>query len=128
MSSIQQGLSIFNKFNFERPPVGVKFLSTKPDGIERLDKILDFCEMLPEAQEGGSFYATKEDFTCIGPLLLGMMEHEPIFESGQMGPRLGIFKEARALRFCFSVRSFLLSVFPLTWHRFQFSWRLLPAR
>jgi uncharacterized protein (DUF169 family) len=50
MSSIQQDLSIFNKFNFDRPPVGVRYLSNKPDGIERLDKTLDFCEMLKEAQ------------------------------------------------------------------------------
>ena len=34
MNSIQQGLSIFNKFNFEKPPVGVKSLSTGPKGIE----------------------------------------------------------------------------------------------
>jgi len=98
MSSIQQDLSIFNKFNFDRPPVGVKFLSTKPDGIERLGKILDFCEMLKEAQEGSSFYATKEDFTCIGPLLLGMVDSEPIFESGLVGPKLEVFKDARANR------------------------------
>jgi len=96
MSSIQQDLSIFNKFNFERPPVGVKFLPNKPDGIERLDKILDFCEMLTEAQGGSSFYATKENFTCVGPLVLGMVEHEPIFESGQVGPKLGVLKDIRA--------------------------------
>ena len=98
MSSIQQDLSIFNKFNFERPPVGVKFLPTKPDGIERLDKILDFCEMLVEAQNGSPFYVAKENFTCIGPLLLGMVEGDPIFQSGQVGPKLEVFKEARANR------------------------------
>jgi uncharacterized protein (DUF169 family) len=103
MSSIQQDLSIFNKFNFDRPPVGVKFLPNKPDGIKRLDKILDFCEMLKEAQEGSPFYATKEDFTCIGPLILGMVEHEPIFERGLVGPRLGIFKDARANRRIYQV-------------------------
>jgi uncharacterized protein (DUF169 family) len=96
MSSIQQDLSIFRKFGFDRPPVGVKFLPNKPDGIDKLDKILDFCEMLPEAQEGNAFYVTKENFTCVGPLLLGMMEHEPIFESGQVGPKLEIFKDVRA--------------------------------
>jgi uncharacterized protein (DUF169 family) len=96
MSSIQEDLSIFNKFNFDRPPVGVKFLLNKPAGIKRLDKILDFCEMLPEAQEGNAFYVTKESFTCVGPLILGMIEHEPIFESGQVGPRLEVFKDARA--------------------------------
>jgi uncharacterized protein (DUF169 family) len=98
MSSIQQGLSIFSKFDFERKPVGVKFLSTKPDGIERLDKILDFCEMLVEAQNGSPFYVAKENFTCVGPLLLGMVDSDPIFESGQVGPKLEVFKEARANR------------------------------
>ncbi|MDH5782037.1 MAG: DUF169 domain-containing protein, partial [Dehalococcoidia bacterium] len=98
MSSIQQDLSIFNKFNFERPPVGIKFLLGKPDGIKRLDKTLAFCEMLREAQEAPPFYVTKEDFECVGPLILGMEEPDPIFESGQIGPRLGIFKEARANR------------------------------
>jgi uncharacterized protein (DUF169 family) len=96
MSSIQQDLSIFKKFNFERPPVGIKFLPNKPDGIEKLDKILDLCEMLPEAQEGNAFYVTKENFTCVGPLLLGMLEHEPIFESGQVGPKLEVLKDVRA--------------------------------
>jgi uncharacterized protein (DUF169 family) len=96
MSSIQEELSIFNKFNFDRPPVGVKFLPNKPKGLKRLDKILDFCEMLPEAQEGNAFYVTKENFTCVGPLILGMIEHEPIFESGQVGPRLEVLKDVRA--------------------------------
>jgi uncharacterized protein (DUF169 family) len=96
MSSIQQDLAIFKKFNFDRPPVGVKFLPNKPDGIEKLDKILDFCEMLPEAQEGNAFYVTKDNFTCVGPLLLGMIEHEPIFESGQVGPKLEVLKDVRA--------------------------------
>ena len=41
MSSIQQDLSIFNKFNFERTPVGIKFLSTRPDGIEKLEEKLE---------------------------------------------------------------------------------------
>jgi uncharacterized protein (DUF169 family) len=96
MSSIKQDLSIFNKFNFERPPVGVKFLATKPKGIKKLDKTLALCEMLREAQEKGPFYVTREDFECVGPLLLGMVEPGPVFESGMVGPMLGIFKEARA--------------------------------
>jgi uncharacterized protein (DUF169 family) len=98
MSSIQQDLSIFNKFEFERKPVGVKFLPTKPDGIKRLDKILDFCEMLVEAQNGSTFYVAKENFTCIGPLVLGMVDSDPIFESGRVGPKLEVFKDANANR------------------------------
>ena len=98
MSSIQQDLSIFNKFKSERKPVGVKFLPTKPDGIEKLDKILDFCEMLVEAQSGHTFYVTKDNFACIGPLILGMVDSDPIFESGRVGPKLEVFKHARANR------------------------------
>jgi uncharacterized protein (DUF169 family) len=93
-----QDYSIFDEFDFEKKPVGVKFLTTLPEGIGKLDKVLDFCEMLVEAQEGKAFYATREEFTCIGPLLLGMVEEDPIFESGQVGPKLGAFKEVRANR------------------------------
>ena len=91
-------LSIFKKFNFERPPVGVKFLLNKPKGIKKLDKGLAFCEMLGEAQKSPPFYAVRENFTCMGPVVLGMEEPDPIFESGQVGPKDGIYKEARANR------------------------------
>jgi uncharacterized protein (DUF169 family) len=96
MSSIQRDLSIFNKFEFERKPVGVKFLRIKPHGMKRLDKILDFCEMLVEAQNGNTFYATKKNFTCVGPLILGMVDSDLVFESGRVGPKLEVFKNARA--------------------------------
>jgi uncharacterized protein (DUF169 family) len=96
MDSIQQDLSIFNKFKFARKPVGVKFLPTKPNGISKLDKILDFCEMLVEAQNDSTFYVSKENFTCVGPLILGMVDSDPVFESGRVGPELEIFKDANA--------------------------------
>ncbi len=98
MSPIPQDLAILEKFKFERKPVGVKFLSTRPKGLKKPDKQLDFCEMLVEAQQGNAFYVTKEDFTCIGPLLLGMIAEDPIFESGQVGPKLGVFRDPRANR------------------------------
>lgn len=91
-------LSIFKKFNFELPPVGIKYLLNRPKGIKKLDKKLALCEMPPEAQKGEAFYATAEDFECVGPLILGMVEPDAVFESGQVGARLGVFKEARANR------------------------------
>jgi uncharacterized protein (DUF169 family) len=97
MSPVPEKLAILEKFEFERPPVGVKFTAARPQGLERPGKVLDFCEMLAEAQAGRAFYATREDFTCIGPLLLGMDE-DPVFESGRVGPRLGAFKDERANR------------------------------
>jgi len=96
MSTIQKDLAIFEKFNFEIPPVGVKFLAAKPEGLKKLDKILDFCEMLAESQQSGAFYVASDNFTCVGPLLLGMVDSEPVFESGMVGPELEVFKEARA--------------------------------
>jgi uncharacterized protein (DUF169 family) len=93
-----QNLSIFNKFNFTHTPVGLKFLSDEPSELKRLDKTLDFCEMLKEAQGSRSFYATKDNFTCIGPLVLGMVDTEPIFESGKVGPKLGVLRDPRANR------------------------------
>jgi uncharacterized protein (DUF169 family) len=96
MSNIQKELAIFKKFDFEIPPVGVKFLAVKPEGIKKLDRILDFCEMLVEAQQGRVFYAASDNFTCVGPLLLGMVESEPVFESGMVGPELEVFRDARA--------------------------------
>jgi uncharacterized protein (DUF169 family) len=98
MGTVPRELAILEKFDFERPPVGVKFTAARPKGLERPGKLLDFCEMLVEAQEGRAFYVTREDFTCIGPLLLGMVEADPIFESGRVGPKLGAFKDERANR------------------------------
>jgi uncharacterized protein (DUF169 family) len=98
MSPVPQKLSILEKFDFERPPVGVKFLSTKPKGLDKLDKVLDLCEMLPEAQGGRAFYVTRQEFTCVGPLLLGMEREDPTFESGRVGPKLGVYQDARANR------------------------------
>jgi uncharacterized protein (DUF169 family) len=90
--------SILDKFNFERKPVAVKYMLQKPEGIARLKKPIALCEMLREAQEGDPFYAGKEDFECVGPFLLGMVEPGALFESGQVGPRLGVFEEARTNR------------------------------
>jgi len=90
--------SILKKMDFERPPVGVKFLNEKPQGLKKLDKVMDICEMLVKAQEGEAFYITKDELSCIGPLLLGMTGEEPEFESGKVGPRLGAYKDVRANR------------------------------
>jgi uncharacterized protein (DUF169 family) len=97
MSSIQQDLSVFNKFNFELPPIGVKFLFNKPEGIARLDKNLALCEMLKEAQISGSpFYAEPENQSCKPGAYVWGSESLKVFESGLFGVALKVFKEARA--------------------------------
>ncbi|MCK4863444.1 MAG: DUF169 domain-containing protein [Dehalococcoidales bacterium] len=98
MSPIPKEYSILEKFDFERTPVGVKYLFDKPKGLERPGKVMDFCEMLVEAQQGNAFYVDKDNFSCVGALLLGMKEDDPTFESGRVGPKLGAYKDVRANR------------------------------
>jgi uncharacterized protein (DUF169 family) len=97
MGSPKQDLSIFNKFNFEYSPIGVKFLYRRPQGIEQLDKRMAICEMIKEAQQrDNAFYMAKENEECFGAVTLGMVDMPPFAEAGQVGIELTIFKEARA--------------------------------
>ncbi len=97
MNQLRTDLSIYNKFNFEKPPVGIKYEFQKPEGIEQLDKSLCFCEMLKEAQERGTpFYFTKENENCAGRTALGMEDISPSAASGQVGGKGGLFEDARA--------------------------------
>jgi uncharacterized protein (DUF169 family) len=99
MRPLQTDLSIWKKFNFEKPPVGVKFLFEKPEGIELLDKNLALCEMLKEAhQRSTPFYFTKEQENCFGKAPLGMIGEEStsVASSGLLGYKLEFFQEPRA--------------------------------
>ena len=92
--------SVLDKFGFERKPVGVMFSITRPEGIKRLEKELNFCEMLKEAQEGNPFYVAPEDWVCVGieQMILGMKDAEPLLVSGMLGGEEGLFKGANACR------------------------------
>jgi len=70
MRPLKTDLSVLKKLNFEREPVGVKFLYNKPEGIQRLENKLGLCEMLPEAHKGMAFYADEDNHECAGPLVL----------------------------------------------------------
>ena len=99
MSSIQQSLSVFNKFNFEKTPIAIKFLFDKPEGIKRLDKNLALCEILREAQEKKSpFYIDLENQACEPGAYIWGVDTAKVFQAGHFGAALKIFKEARANR------------------------------
>jgi len=93
-----QDFSIFDKFEFERQPVGIKYLLNKPDGLEQTDVSLPLCAMFKQAQDSEPFYATEDNFSCMGKLAMGMRDSEPVSESGEIGATEKIFKEARANR------------------------------
>lgn len=98
MKALTRDLSIFSEFELDLKPVGVKFLLFKPEGVAKLQKKMSICEMLKEGQSGKPFYAEVDNFTCVGPLITGMAETDPVFESGHIGEELHIFEEARANR------------------------------
>ena len=105
MAAKLQDFSVLDKFNFERKPVGVKFLITRPKGIKRLGKELNFCEMIKEAQEGNAFYVGPEDWVCVGveQVILGMKDPEPLLVSGMFGGEEGLFKGANACRAMYDI-------------------------
>lgn len=100
MSSNQYDFSVLDKFDLERKPVGVKFTIEKPKGIKRIDKDLNMCEMLKEAQENDAFYVTPDDWVCVGveQMILGMKDAEPLLVSGLFGGEEGLFKGASSCR------------------------------
>ena len=57
MKPNNQDYSVFERFEFEMRPVGVKFTGAKPEGFRRLSSGLFFCEMLKEAQNNPPFYS-----------------------------------------------------------------------
>jgi uncharacterized protein (DUF169 family) len=96
MKPLQTDLSVYRQFNFERPPVGLKFLSVRPQGTKQLDKTMALCEMIGEAQQRGTpFYIDKDNEDCAGAMILGMVAPSPHAGGGELGVKWGIYEEAR---------------------------------
>lgn len=98
-------LTILNKLNLKKQPVGIKFLFEKPEGVKRLEKKLAICLMPEEAQINGTFYVDSTHFQCAEPLFLGIRNDDPASIAGQIGTKTGldIFQEARANRRIYEV-------------------------
>ena len=95
MSSKKLDYSIFDKFKFERKPVGVKYSMEKPEGIKPTKKNLALCELFKEAQPSQPFYV--KNVQC-GEQVLGITEFPPLMYSGQLGPLYAMFKTPGANR------------------------------
>ncbi|MBN1320850.1 MAG: DUF169 domain-containing protein [Thermoleophilia bacterium] len=88
--------SILDKLELTRKPVGIKFLPYKPEGIQRIQKDLNFCQMFAEAQSSPPFYVQHEDLHCVEPMILGMKDYDPVPLSGMVGEIDDLFDELRA--------------------------------
>jgi len=90
-------VAVLDKFDFEVPPVGVKFLSKRPDMVERLEEKMALCEMLKKAQGGSAFFADAANHTCeAGLYVLGQADISEPFASGAFGAGLKIFEAPRS--------------------------------
>jgi uncharacterized protein (DUF169 family) len=99
MSSIQQELGILKKLNLGIRPVIVGFLTKRPEGLERLEGTMTFCQMLKRAQEGPPFYADSDNHICeAGPFVLGSREPPKPFLTGEYGAGHQHVKEPRTMR------------------------------
>jgi uncharacterized protein (DUF169 family) len=97
MSLKKSDYAIFDKFKFERKPIGVKYSLARPEGIKPTDKLLAMCELLEEAQKSEPFYITADNIQC-GSSVMGKQEYPPIMYSGQLGPMFSMFKTPGANR------------------------------
>jgi uncharacterized protein (DUF169 family) len=88
---------VLDVLGLDYPVVAVKFATAEPGELPRLCKRIAFCEMLKEAQEAGGFYATKDEQGCAaGSYVLGQIGHDPLMESGRIGPLIGVYDSAEA--------------------------------
>ncbi len=99
MSSLSQDLSILEKFHFIYKPVAVSFLIHPPEGGNRLETKMTFCQMIRRAQEGPPFYADSENHECeVGPFILGNKGIPAVFYRGEYGAAHKHFNAPRAMR------------------------------
>lgn len=105
MAAKKRDYSVLDKFNFERQPIGVKFVLAKPEGMKKPDKALNMCEMIKYAQEGNAFYVGEEDLVCVGieQVIMGMKDADPLLVSGAFGGEEGLFQTASSCRAMYQV-------------------------
>lgn len=97
MVSAGKDLALLDRFQFEVPPIGIKYFRRRPEGLNKTKEKLAFCEMLKKALEGWSFFAQAEDHTCeAGLYVLGQAEAPGPYIAGEFGAGLKIFQEPRA--------------------------------
>jgi uncharacterized protein (DUF169 family) len=93
----QRAKDLFEKLDLPYPPVAIKLHFSQPEGVPRTERKLTLCQYLKEAQDGGKrFFVTKEDESCVGKMVLGMVPKPPLAASGQVGFDFGVFRTQAA--------------------------------
>lgn len=89
----EEAKNLFSKLRMEYPPVALRFCFAEPEGVERTDEKLSFCQFMKKAQMSGRrFYITKDDDNCCGKIALGMVPKDPFTVSGIAGVDFEVFQ------------------------------------
>lgn len=89
-------IEVSEKLGLEVLPVGVKYCTTTPEGVARLEDIVPLCEMLAHAQKGHIFYAAQENHLCGAALYTLGKDLPPVYTSGEYGAGLEVFDSLRS--------------------------------
>ena len=96
MRLTKEDFKILDKFNFELAPVGIKYLFKKPPkDIPKYEGKVNICEAPAAAAKGKAFYNSLSEFSCVAPIILGMIDKDTVYEAGLMGQKYEIFDEPR---------------------------------
>lgn len=92
-----EAIELFYRLDFEIQPVSIKYCYSQPEGCERIDEALSFCQFARKAaDEDRAFFVTEEDDDCFGKMVLGMVEKPGLAASGQAGKDFGVFRTQAA--------------------------------
>lgn len=82
----------FENIGCDFQPVAVKFCYEVPQGVKHTDKVLPLCGFIGEAQKSDeAFYITVENESCMGKMVMGMIDLPPMECSGTAGVDFGAF-------------------------------------
>jgi len=99
MTLTKDQTAILDEFDFDLPPVGVKFLARPPDMVEPIEEKIALCEMLKRAQQGNAFFANAKNHACeAGLYVLGQADAPEPFINGEFGAGLQIYEAPRSAR------------------------------
>lgn len=97
MTFNRDAYSILDRFEFDVPPVGVKYRTEKPEGVARLEDHLALCEMLKRAQQGDAFFSDRQNHACeAGAYILGQQDLREPYYNGEFGAGLKLFDSPRS--------------------------------
>ena len=89
----QEAKDLFYQLDFEIQPVALKYCYSQPEGFDRVDEVLSFCQFSKKAAvEDRGFFITVDDDNCFGKMVMGMIEKPPLAASGQAGVDFGVFR------------------------------------